>query len=226
MQDDPATSHTRLEHSHAREEIRERLARDAQGQLSAGLDLWRDRRNDHDLCDRRRGRRCRHAWNGRAGARPGQPRRRRICDGRGQLQRHQGGVGRLPAIARHRAQTHRAGTGRRAGGDPADLRPEGLLRRRAGADRRGHHVRRRALGEDHGGRGIRPVAGGEVAHAGRAQHVRRVRGVRIGAAGQLSCRRTALAGAWSRPAWCSSASAQRRADGRWRAGRGQGWRRC
>jgi VIT1/CCC1 family predicted Fe2+/Mn2+ transporter len=31
MQDDPATSHIRLEHSHAREEIRERLARDAQG---------------------------------------------------------------------------------------------------------------------------------------------------------------------------------------------------
>jgi len=31
MQDDPAMSRTRLEHSHAREEIRERLARDAQG---------------------------------------------------------------------------------------------------------------------------------------------------------------------------------------------------
>ena len=34
--------------------------------------------------------------------------------------------------------------------------------------------------------------------------------------------RTVLSGAWSRPAWCSSASAQRRAAGRWRAGRRSG----
>src|ERR1700744_4659145 len=31
MQDDPAASRTRLEHSHTREEIQERLAREAQG---------------------------------------------------------------------------------------------------------------------------------------------------------------------------------------------------
>ena len=61
-----------------------------QWQLSAGLDLWRNRWDDHHLCDRCRCGRRRAAWRRRAGPGACQPHRRRLCHGSRQLQRHQG----------------------------------------------------------------------------------------------------------------------------------------
>jgi VIT family len=105
--------------------------------------------------------------------------------GAGNYSGHQGRVGRLRAPTRHRAKTHCTGSERRARRGPADFCPQGVFRRRAGANSRRHHVRRGPLGADDGGRRIWPVSDPKIAHPGCAKHVCRVLALWSRAACQL-----------------------------------------